>query len=399
MTARHNSLNLNMENYNLKRSLQTTRLPRLSKKTATILVAVFAIFLSFPVMADQPVDFEYSNRSFFDAFANDDIVNVTIETNITDLIENRKRDEYLPATMKWKDASGIWNTFEVGVMPRGKFRRRICDFPPVKIKLSKDELKASGFAKYNKLKLVTHCIDDKNEGNSNLLREYLAYKMYNELTDNSFRVQLVKITYIDNVGDYGKETRYGFIIESKKELSNRLGGKEAKDCFNPDPSTIVNKDLGIASVFQYMIGNGDWDIPMNKNITMVKLNNSSKLVPVPYDFDFAGIVNADYAIPNPNYGLISTQDRVYLGTELNNNQMRATLEYFQSKRKDLNKVIKSIKPLKYDDEQEIYAFMNQFYQEVDLLLKMQNRNIYEVLKSAHINSIHDQALGANQIGK
>ncbi|KAA3626635.1 MAG: hypothetical protein DWQ02_20290 [Bacteroidetes bacterium] len=401
MTTRHNSLKYNQENYNLKKSYLTTHFNGLAKRTITFLFALFVMLSTLPVMASVPATadnslpfaaiesttVDYDQKSFFDAISADNIINVTIETNITELIENRKVDKYMPATMKWQDNSGIWNTYEVGVKPRGKFRRRICDFPPLKIKLSKNELAESGFATYNKLKLVTHCVEDKGEGNSNLIKEYLAYKLYNELNANSFRVQLIKITYVDNVGDYGEETRYGFIIESKKELAARLGGVECEDCYNPTTEMLSGKDLGITAIFQYMIGNADWDIPMVKNLALVKLNEG-KMIPVPYDFDFAGLVSTDYAIPNPNYGLTSIKDRVYLGTELNNNQMRTLLKYFVDKKKDLERIVKDLKPLKFGDRQEVLGYLNEFYSQAELLLSTNGVNIYEALKNAHTKSVY-----------
>lgn len=387
MTTRHNSLLLYQEDYNLKKSFLTTRSNGFAKKTIAFLVALFVMVSTLPLMASEPTAVDYDQKSFFDAISADNIINVTIETNITELIENRKVDKYMPATMKWQDNTGIWNSYEVGVKPRGKFRRRICDFPPLKIKLSKDDLKESGFATFNKLKLVTHCVEDKGEGNSNLIKEYLAYKLYNELNDNSFRVQLIKITYVDNVGEYGEETRYGFIIESKKELAERLGGVECEDCYNPSPDVISGKDMGITAIYQYMIGNADWDIPMVKNLALIKMKDG-QMIPVPYDFDFAGLVNTDYAIPNPNYGLTSIRDRVYLGTELNNNQMRALLNYFVDKRKDLERIVKDLKPLKFIDRQEVLGYLNEFYDQADLLLSTKGINIYEALKNAHTQSVY-----------
>lgn len=395
MTTRHNSLVLFKEDYNLRKSFYTNQTPAFVKQTMTFLVTLLVLISTAPLLANNPVTEAYGQKSFFDAISADNIINVTIETNITELIENRKGDEYLPAQMKWQDISGEWNTYEVGVKPRGKFRRRICDFPPLKIKLSKDELKASGFATFNKLKLVTHCVEDKSDGNSNLLKEYLAYKLYNELNDNSFRVQLIKVTYIDNVGEYGEETRYGFIIESKKELANRLGGKECEECYNPSNELLSAKDIGIASMFQYMIGNADWDIPMVKNLALVQ-KAGGELIPVPYDFDFAGIVSTGYAIPNPNYGLTSIRDRVYLGTEMDNNQMRSLLKYFVDKRKDLERVVKNLKPLRFNDKYEINNYLDEFYSQVDYLLSLEDVNIYQALKNAHIQGVYQisgQTLG------
>ena len=77
---------------------------------------------------------------------------------------------------------------------------------------------------FNKLKLVTHCLENKFEGNENVMKEYLLYKLYNEITPESFRVQFVKITYLDSKGKLGKIKRFGFIIESKDQLAFRLQG-------------------------------------------------------------------------------------------------------------------------------------------------------------------------------
>ncbi|MBK9492182.1 MAG: hypothetical protein IPO07_27855 [Haliscomenobacter sp.] len=58
--------------------------------------------------------------------------------------------------------------------------------------------------------MVTHCIENKTIGNEQLLKEFLTYRLYNLLTDKSYRVQLIQITYVDSNGK-DKEKRYGFL--------------------------------------------------------------------------------------------------------------------------------------------------------------------------------------------
>ena len=58
--------------------------------------------------------------------------------------------------------------------------------------------------------MVTHC----QYGNEDyLFKEYLIYKLYNVLTDNSFRVRLVKIEYINTHKKANPIKTYAFLIE------------------------------------------------------------------------------------------------------------------------------------------------------------------------------------------
>ena len=70
--------------------------------------------------------------------------------------------------------------------------------------------------------------------------------------------------------------------------------------------------LGNGYLFQYSIGNTDRSIPGRHNIQMVKSKDStiSKPFVIPYDFDYAGIVNTSYAVPDKNLGIESVTERV-----------------------------------------------------------------------------------------
>ena len=53
-----------------------------------------------------------------------------------------------------------------------------------------------------------------------------------------------------------------------------------------------------------MIGNTDWAVPNNHNVKLI-YDKERKLAPplvVPYDFDYSGLVDASYAVPNEVIG-------------------------------------------------------------------------------------------------
>ncbi len=307
-----------------------------------------------------------SPTTIFETFIREGAVEITITTDLNELINNRRREEYQPGVLTYKNLQGVEVKHEIELVPRGKFRRRICDFPPVKLKFSKKELMAAGLKKYNNLKLSTHCLDDKEAGNFNVFKEYLAYKLYNELTVNSFRVQLVHVTYVDSKGVLKKMKRYGFLIEDDEELAERIGGKVC-DVLNPSSDQIMTWDECVVSTFNYMIGNEDWSLSMVRNLKMIETQGNPRVIPVAYDFDFSGMVNASYALPSSDLGQRHIKDRDYLGMDQDPAVLQRVLEYFRQKRAVMYYTISQFKLLPHEHRLEIRYYLDSFYQSIEAL--------------------------------
>ncbi len=306
-------------------------------------------------------------KSIFSKIAHSDIVNVTIKTDLNELINNRKRDTYQKGEIYYSDKRGQSNHFSIQLKPRGKYRRKICDFPPIKIKFSKDDLFTKGLSKSNKLKLVTHCMDNKALSKENILREYLAYKLYNEITDASFRVQLLLVKYEDITGGMASIERYAFLIEDIDDVSQRAELTKAKKDMNIPIDKVDDPSALRVSIFQYLIGNADWDYTTPRNIKY--LNKGAKLLPVPYDFDFSGLVNAFYAIPNTDIGLKNVKDRGYIGKSYSRREVEKTLAIYNMKKDKLLSVVNNFRLLSKKSRKEIEQYVIDFYKNQDELLK------------------------------
>ena len=248
-----------------------------------------------------------SNPSIFDWLnSSKEVVSIEIKGDLSHLfVAKQEEDHYHPANIKLENGDSLLQ-FDIKISRRGVTRKKICDFPPIKLKFPKKTLNSKGFSIFSSYKLVTHCM----EGEDNLvLKEYLAYKLYNQLTDKSFRVQLAKIKYIDEDSSIPQEEHYGFLIESNKELASRLEGKLV------DPKkykiTQVDKEQYKKMVlFQYMIGNTDWNLTKGHNIKWVQSNSIAVPTPIPYDFDYCGLVNASYALPHPQLPIKNVRERL-----------------------------------------------------------------------------------------
>lgn len=303
---------------------------------------------------------EIGKRSLFDIMSYTEMLNLTIETEVDSLIENRRSAAEYPSIIRFEDQDKQTQNFDVKISLRGNFRRMRCSgIPPLKLNFKKKALTAAGLAKFDDFKLVTYCIDDNSDAKALLLKEFLAYKLYNGITDESFRVQLLNITFKDH--KTGRKTKqWGFIIEDTAELRNRLGAKKVEETRNVAFEKFNRAQIRQVALFQYLIGNSDWDLTVSRNVKYI--NKDGQYLAIPYDFDFSGLVNAPYAIANPNFNLASVQDRVYLGFEEDMNHLNATITQLHDKQTDLIQIVEDFKLLKGSARKEIKVYLNSYFE-------------------------------------
>ena len=193
-----------------------------------------------------------------------------------------------------------------------------CQFPPMMIELAAKPGKDSLFARQSRMKLVTHC-RDRDSFEAAVMREYIAYRLYSLVTPQSLKVRLVRVTYRD--GSDAVTTRRGFLIEDIDDAARRVGLREISTGTIP-PSALDTRAAARFAMFQYMIGNTDFAMLAGPNsgecCHNAKLLASDKdarsgLVPVPYDFDNSGIVNASYALPSEKLPVRTVRQRLYRG--------------------------------------------------------------------------------------
>ena len=301
-----------------------------------------------------------TTKSIFDIISTEEVLHLSIKTDINNLLVNKNTDDKQKAELVISNIHEDYTTWNVNVNVRGKFRRMKCDFPPLKIKFNKSELGELGLNDHASLKLVTHCTD-KAEDNELILKEYLAYKLYNIITHHSFRVQLVKIDWIDEsqINDIG--AHWGFLIEDKDELEERLQCT-AHDKERALHSHINDDNASVCYLFQYMIGNHDWMLESGQNMHYMKSNDSDELVAVAYDFDFSVMVNSYYS--TSPFTLSKSNKRAYMGYSTEEESKEAK-ELFKSKKKEIINEIKSFDVLSKKNRREVTNYIKSFYLVLD----------------------------------
>lgn len=298
-------------------------------------------------------------------FQSDEVLNVELTAPLSTLIRERPQDEYLEGSILFRDADGTWVKLDPGIRARGNFRHANCDFPPLTLNFKKSQVEGTLFDGQDKLKMVVHCKDSGRYAQS-VLREYLAYRLLNVLTDQSFRVRLLQVAYEDSDERRSRMVRYAFLIEHKKRLGYRIG-RESLDVEQTDISSIQPDHLNLTTLFQFLIGNTDFS-PVRggydeccHNYELFG-NGDEPLLSIPYDFDNAGLVNAPYAEPAEWVDIENVQQRAYLGYCANNTFVEGSISRFQNARDELYAQVAELQGLESSVRDSLVGYMDEFFE-------------------------------------
>ncbi|MBS1529859.1 MAG: hypothetical protein JSU01_06100 [Bacteroidetes bacterium] len=236
------------------------------------------------------------------------------------------------------------------------------------------------FYKLKSLKLVSSCMTNEQD-DQNVLKEYMCYKIYNLMTDKSFRVRLLNLTYIDSSGKKKPLTRHAFLIEDVKQVAKRNDCSDWSDRKLPTESTD-RRQMTMVAIFEYMIANTDWSVPVNHNIRLIhsKTDSLSRPYVVPYDFDFSGLVNTSYAAPDEQLGIESVRDRVYRGFPRTMDELNDVLAIFKQQKDNVYAAINNFSLFTPATKKEMTKYLDQFYDTISNASKVQRTFITDARK-------------------
>lgn len=300
-------------------------------------------------------------------FQSGSMLDVRIVAPINTILRQRSDVEDVNGKFQYTDDAGEPIEVDIGIRTRGisRLKKDTCPFPPLRLDFKKSQIKKSLFHKQDKLKLVTHCRDKSSRYQQMVLNEFLAYRILNELTDLSFRVRLLRITYVDTDGRDKDRVSYGFLIEHRERLAKRHGlqplalEKTTVKSLRPDYTNLI-------SVFHYVIGNTDFspiagpDAECCHNHVLLG-EEGSLLLSVPYDFDQSGIVDAPHGITNPRFKLRDAKQRLYRGRCRNNEYLEETLALYEQKREGIYALIDNQQGLEERYQKKMKQFLDRFY--------------------------------------
>ncbi|MGI9542676.1 MAG: hypothetical protein ACR2MX_05410 [Cyclobacteriaceae bacterium] len=325
-------------------------------KFRLLLFGLFAVSAFRPVMAqgEQPI--------CSPLFASDSILELNIAADFKTVNKEKLKDpSYVPANLWYLSQVGDTVSMDLKIKARGVFRKKYCTFPPLKLNFSKKQNENTIFQGQDKLKLVTHC-RDQSFYQSYIFKEYLAYKMFNLLSDKSFKGRLVRINYSPTEKDQETLTKYAFLIEDQHAMADR-NGSLLIGTSGIHPKYVDSYNYGLMAVFQYMIGNTDWNVPSQHNVKLLKSkdHNQTQLAVVPYDFDFGGIVNTTYSSPDQKLPITNVTQRYYRGYCLDQETYEKIRDVYNEKREALTQLYGDFNPLEEKERKRATKFLDRFY--------------------------------------
>lgn len=309
-------------------------------------------------------------------FSEDSEVQLLLEAPLTTLIREAPRTTApRPATLTLLGA-GEPQPWTIELSARGLSRRTrgYCTVPPLRLDLSAAATRGTVFQGQERLKLVVRCRPGSSYEQLVVL-EYLAYRLYNEITPMSYRVRPARVTYRDTDGRRREETQFNYLIEHVDDVArrNRRVALEVQptevDATHLDPQAAARFAL-----FQFMISNLDWDMTSgvageecchNTKLLASSATSRSGLIPAPYDFDSSGLVAAPYAAPPNSLPVDDVRTRLYRGLCRHNDQAPAAIETFRSRRTALNAVIAGETRLSEARRRTAQRFIDGFFEIID----------------------------------
>ncbi len=300
-------------------------------------------------------------------FQDDAALRVEITAPFAQLINERPKEEEFLGSFSFKDPDGSRVELDLQIRTRGNFRHTNCDFPPLYLNFKRSQVEGTLFDQQDKLKIVVHCKDSARYQQA-LLKEFLAYRILNTLTDQSFRVRLLDVTYVDSEDRRPRMVRNAFLIEHVDRLGARLGRQQLN--IFPDNVQAIQADyLNLTSVFQYLLGNTDFSPVLGSQDECChnyKLfgKEDAPLLAIPYDFDMSGFVNTPYARPESGLGIDNVKQRLYQGFCVNNGHVEASISEFLHARDTLYALAANLQEMAPTVRKLVADYMDEFYETI-----------------------------------
>ena len=335
---------------------------------AALLTWLAVLFLPFGLLAqdvpgpDHVVD---TIDIYLDIFHEEDPMELTLVLDLKKYQREKFKGEYITAECLYHINDTLSVEHQIRIKARGNFRKQHCSFAPFWLNIRKADVENPQLQNVERIKVVTHCNGGRSYAGY-VLKEYLAYRIYNLLSPVSFRVRLVKIRYVDT-GRKNKVTEnWAFMIEPEELLAERLKGIAVK---RDDLSMrhMVAEDMDRVAQFMYMIGNPDYSVTGRHNIKVLGVGNygGRGYTPVPYDFDYSGLVNTYYAIPGEGLGIESVRERYYLGACRSDQAYQRAIDHLADRREEILNLVQEFPLIDDKVRKDMITYLESYFTEAE----------------------------------
>ena len=308
--------------------------------------ALFVVlFLTIPLSASAQAEASAMAGTTTQLFQSEEPLPIRMRYSDRVIRKETNDSTYLDQTIEYQDAGGEWVSMDLQMRARGNWRLEHCFLAPVKFKIPKEKRENTLFEGNKELKMVLPCRNN-DQGQDYVLKELMAYRIYEVVSPYHFKTRRLAIDYTDAKGN--KEKQYqleGFLIEDIKNVADRCNAKRMKRNVDPrqqDAVCCTQNDF-----FQYLIANTDYSNAYQHNEKLLFLEDKNVTIPVPYDFDMCGLVDANYAVVSQigeeKLPIDDVTDRLYRGYKRDPGVYEEVRQHYLSKEAEIMAVVDGMK--------------------------------------------------------
>jgi len=327
---------------------------------------MLALWFMIPALLHAQVEQRYVRQvdtliTSADIFEGDHPMKITLTLDIKRYQKEKYKGYYMPVHFTYEINDSVEVVKDMRMKARGNFRRSHCNMAPFWLNIKESNIQNVQLQDVNRIKVVTNCNGSKAY-DEYVLKEYLAYKIYNILTPVSFRVRLVEMRYVDTGRKNKVSEGWAFLIEPEELLADRVGATVIKRD-NLSMSLMKPADMDLTAMFEYMIGNTDYSVRGRHNIKIMGMPGfgTEGYTPVPYDFDYSGIVNTYYAIPKDNLGIKDVTERYYLGPCSEEPVLSSAVEQINQHREDILQLVDDFEYLDQKKRKQVVNYLEEYF--------------------------------------
>ena len=292
-------------------------------------------------------------------FKSPEPLNIRATGSIKSIKKNSNDSTFVSGKFEFENG-GSWTTVPVESKVRGNWRLRNCYFAPLKINLKKKDVEGTLFEGTKSLKVVFPCQNSPSK-NTLVRKEYLCYRMYSLVSPYYFNTRLANMQLTEISRKNPREfDLLIFVVEDNSMVAKRMNSKVIKRK-GVHPTAFDDTQSVRNDYFQYMIGNADWSSVQQHNSNT--LFDGKKYIPLSYDFDMSGFVNAPYAKDNaPTLGTGDPRERVYRGFCKNSDIMESVRKEYLEKEAGIHAMIDSeSSSLPAIEVRDMHDYVNGFF--------------------------------------
>lgn len=314
-------------------------------------------------------------------FADEEVLAVTLSAPWHAFHRDGDSDERYPAELEYRTADGEVKRIPVTVERRGLTRRALCRYPPLRLRFDRDAAEGTVFEGQRSLKMVTHCSHNRRWEQYYVL-EMLAYRIYNRISERSFRVRALSILYRDSQRGRDDPDRFAFLIEHVREVARRNDMPRVRQALIA-PDAYDSVEMSRFMLFQYLIGNTDfsvWTASADErcchNMRTIGKLDGDELYALPYDFDASGLVNAPYAAPHESLPIQRVTQRLYRGFCMHNEDLESVRNEYLGMENEILGLIAEEPLLSKRNRDAALRYVGEFYE----TLKDSNRFSRDIMR-------------------